>query len=181
MRLTERSFNIGLASEERMNRVVIKVEAIASVVKFCQNTSAIPEEVETYCIQMGTQPITQKTRIEQLLLRPQLYINGLIENVGALKEFVAQHSEFDTEILEAAEIQIKYAGYIKKESEIALKLQKYEEIELYSDFDYQRLQSISFEAREKLTAIKPKTIGQASRISGVSPSDVSVLLVYLGR
>lgn len=181
LRLTKKSFGIGLASEERNKRVLLKEEALETLVKFCQKNSAIPEEVKEYLIASGTQPISQKTRIEQLLLRPQLHLSGLIENIKIMKDFVELHSEFDTEILEEAEIQIKYSGYIKKEKEIATKLQKYEEIELHADFDYQKLQSISYEAREKLGIIKPRTIGQASRISGVSPSDISVLLVYLGR
>jgi len=181
LRLTKKAYSIGLASEERFKRVNIKAESVALITKFCQKTSALPEEVKEYCIESGTQPIAQKTRIEQLLLRPQLHLKGLIENIAVLKTFVESHPEFDTEILEEAEIQIKYSGYIKKEKEIAAKLQKYEEIELHADFDYQKLQSISYEAREKLSAIKPRTIGQASRISGVSPSDISVLLVFLGR
>ncbi|MCD6178416.1 MAG: tRNA uridine-5-carboxymethylaminomethyl(34) synthesis enzyme MnmG [Bacteroidales bacterium] len=181
LRLTRKAYSIGLASEERFKRVNIKAEAVTLITKFCQKTSALPEEVKEYCIESGTQPIAQKTRIEQLLLRPQLHLQGLIENIAVLKTFVESHPEFDTEILEEAEIQIKYSGYIKKEKEIAAKLQKYEEIELHADFDYQKLQSISYEAREKLSAIKPRTIGQASRISGVSPSDISVLLVFLGR
>ncbi len=181
LRLTRKSFQIGLASEERYNRVIEKEKAIESIVKFCKNTSAMPKEVEAYLISSGTEPIIQKTRIEQLLLRPQCYLKNLTDNVKLLHEFVKQHLEFDSEILEEAEIQIKYEGYIKKEKEIADKLKKFEEIELYHDFDYQNLQSISYEAREKLTAIRPKTIGQASRISGVSPSDISVLLVFLGR
>lgn len=181
LRLTKKSFGIGLASEERNKRVLIKEEALATILKFCQKTSAIPEEVKEYLIESGTQPIAQKTRIEQLLLRPQLHLAGLIENIKVLKDFIESHPEFDTEILEEAEIQIKYSGYIKKEKEIAAKLQRFEEIELHADFNYQKLQSISLEAREKLGAIKPRTIGQASRISGVSPSDISVLLVYLGR
>ncbi|MBN1651275.1 MAG: tRNA uridine-5-carboxymethylaminomethyl(34) synthesis enzyme MnmG [Bacteroidales bacterium] len=181
LRLTKRSFALGLASKERLNRVEIKENELAAIIKFCEQTSALPTEVENYCLQSDTQPIQQKTRIAQLLLRPQLHIDGLIENIPSFKDFIRSRQHIDLEILEEAEIQIKYAGYISKEKEIAAKLQKFEEIELHADFDYQKLQSISFEAREKLSAIKPNTIGQASRISGVSPSDISVLLVYLGR
>lgn len=181
LRLTRKSYAIGLASKERAERVELKVEAIESIIKFCQKNSAIPDEVKSYLMNSGTQPISQKTRIEQLILRPQLHLVDLVDQVEILKQFIDEHPEFDTEILEEAEIQIKYSGYIKKEQEIAGKLQKFEEIELHADFDYQKLQSISFEAREKLSAMKPRTIGQASRISGVSPSDVAVLLVYLGR
>lgn len=181
LRLTKKSYAIGLASNERYLRVDEKEKSLAMIIKFCQNNSVLPEEVEDYCIQSGTQPLAQKTRIEQLLLRPQCNLKNLIERVKLLSEFIGLHPEFDEEVLEEAEIQIKYAGYISKEREIASKLQKYEEIELHADFDYQKLKSISFEAREKLSAMKPQTIGQASRISGVSPSDVSVLLVFLGR
>jgi tRNA uridine 5-carboxymethylaminomethyl modification enzyme len=181
LRLTERAYAIGLASEERMNKVQNKKAALEAISKFCKKNSANPEDVRDYLIESGTQPIGQKTRIAQLLLRPQLHLNALIHYVPTLQEFLKTLPQVDDEIIEEAEIQIKYAGYIKKEEEIANKLQKYEEIELHADFDYQKLQSISFEAREKLSAIKPKTIGQASRISGVSPSDISVLLVFLGR
>lgn len=181
LRLTMKSYNIGLASKERLDRVNQKESAVATIIKFCKNNSAIPEEVEAYCIDSGTQPITQKTRIEQLLLRPQLFLDGLIMNIKSLQEFINQNSVYDSEILEEAEIQIKYEGYIKKEKEIADKLLKFEEMELHADFNYQKLQSLSYEAREKLTSIRPHTIGQASRISGISPSDISVLLVFLGR
>lgn len=181
LRLTKMSYEIGLASSERYNRVLIKEEAVAEICNFCKNNSAAPAEIEHYCIQSGTQPPIQKMRIEQLLLRPQLSLSGLISNVESLKQFIEAHAEFDEEILEEAEIQIKYEGYIKKEKEIADKLYRFEEIELHADFDYKKLNSLSFEAREKLSAIKPRTIGQASRISGISPSDISVLLVYLGR
>lgn len=181
LRLTKKSHAIGLASQERLSRVLIKERELDAFIKYCKNTSALPSEVNDYCIQSGTQPIAQKTRISQLLLRPQLHLDGLTDAIELLKIFIEEHPDIDQEILEEAEIQIKYEGYIKKEKEIASKLQKFEDIELHLDFDYQNLQSISFEAREKLTSIKPRTIGQASRISGVSPSDISVLLVFLGR
>jgi tRNA uridine 5-carboxymethylaminomethyl modification enzyme len=181
LRLTKMSYEIGLASLERYERVHLKEEAVAEIYNFCKNNSAAPTEIERYCIESGTQPPSQKMRIEQLLLRPQLSLRGLISNVESFRQFIELHSEFDEEILEEAEIQIKYEGYIKKEKEIADKLYRFEEIELHADFDYKKLNSLSFEAREKLSAIKPRTIGQASRISGISPSDISVLLVYLGR
>ena len=181
LRLTKKSYEIGLASSERYERVSFKEKALKLISDFCRKNSAMPEEVNQYCVDSGTQPIQQKVKIEQLLLRPQLHLDGLTERICSLKSFIAENAFFDNEILEEAEIVIKYAGYIHKEKEIADKLQKFEEMELYSDFDYQRLQSLSFEAREKLSAIRPKTIGQASRISGVSPADISVLLVFLGR
>jgi tRNA uridine 5-carboxymethylaminomethyl modification enzyme len=181
LRLTKKSCEIGLASSERYERVLFKEKALKLIADFCRKNSATPDEVNLYCVDSGTQPIRQKVKIEQLLLRPQLHLDGLAERIGSLKNFIAENAFLDKEILEEAEIVIKYAGYIQKEKEIADKLQKFEEMELYPDFDYQRLQSLSFEAREKLSAIRPKTIGQASRISGVSPADISVLLVFLGR
>ncbi len=119
-------------------------------------------------------------KLATVLLRPQVNLNLLTEASNGLKKLVTEN-HLDNEIIESAEIQIKYEGYIKKEEEIAHKLDKFENIHLKEDFDYNSLQSISTEARQKLTKIKPKTIGQASRISGVSPSDINVLLVFLGR
>jgi tRNA uridine 5-carboxymethylaminomethyl modification enzyme len=130
---------------------------------------------------METPEINQKTKIINLLLRPQIRINDLIEHVSSLSGFLSNIDLYQEETIEAVEIFVKYESYISKEQEIADKLSKFEDIPLYDTFDYQKLQSLSYEAREKLTKMKPKTIGQASRISGISPSDISVLIVYLGR
>ncbi len=180
-RLTHLSHKIGLASHERMNNVNYKKNEFEKLVHFIKNLSVEPKDVNPVLEQAETPLINQKTKLGNLLLRPQIEIFKLIEAVDSLKLHVNEIEENSTEIIEEAEIFIKYEGYISKEEEIADKLSKFEDIPLYENFDYQKLQSLSFEAREKLTKIKPKTIGQASRISGVSPSDISVLIIYLGR
>ena len=125
--------------------------------------------------------ISQKMKMAHLLSRPQLNIWDLSEGITLLDNFLIALNGKDPEQLEEAEIQVKYESYIQKEQEIAEKLSKYEHISLNPDFDYQSLKSLSSEAREKLSKIRPNTLGQASRISGVSPSDISVLIVYLGH
>jgi len=180
-RLTEKSYQLGLASEERYQRMLIKRQAVDKVLKFLKNNSALPEEVNDYLVDAGSQALKQKIRFNQVLLRPQVSLDQLINKSNSLKTFVEENNLKQHEVLEEVEILVKYERYIEKEKEIANKLKKYENIELHSNFDYEKLHSLSFEAREKLNRIKPSSIGQASRISGVSPSDISVLLVYLGR
>jgi tRNA uridine 5-carboxymethylaminomethyl modification enzyme len=180
-RLTEKAFKIGLASEKRYRRMLQKRESVELILKFLRNNSALPEEINAYLIAAGSQVLKQKTRFNQVLTRPQVTLKDLIIHSPSLNNFLLENSLNDIEVLEEVEILVKYERYIEKEKEIADKLKKYENIELHSDFDYEKLQSLSFEAREKLKKIKPRSIGQASRISGVSPSDISVLLVYLGR
>jgi tRNA uridine 5-carboxymethylaminomethyl modification enzyme len=181
LRLTPKSYEIGLADEKRMERVREKEIEVKKIMKFLKNTSISPDDINEVLVKCDTNPINQKTRISNILLRPQVSLNDIIEKVKSCSEFVREFKDDITESLEESEILIKYEGYINKEQEIADKLSKYENIELKEDLDYQSLKSISFEAREKLCKIKPRTIGQASRISGVSPADVSVLIVYLGR
>jgi tRNA uridine 5-carboxymethylaminomethyl modification enzyme len=181
LRLTHLSHNIGLASKERMEKVNYKKEAYQKIVHFIKNTSVNPVEANPILEKAQTPLLIQKAKLGNLLLRPQLNIFNLIEGVDSLRSFVTEIEDNNHDILEEAEIFIKYESYISKEQEIAEKLSKFEDITLHENFDYNKLKSLSFEAREKLTKIKPKTIGQASRISGVSPSDISVLIVYLGR
>jgi len=126
----------------------------------------------------GTSVIPQKLKLINLLLRPQLDIDGLRTHVPVLDEFLNQ---FDEEIVTSSAIALKYEGYIEKEKEMAEKMQRLEAVKLYPDMNYRGIESLSNEAREKLSTIQPRTIGQASRISGVSPSDISVLLVHVGR
>ncbi len=180
-RLTEKAFNLGLASEDRYHRMLKKRQSVDMVLKFLKNNSALPEEINDYLIECGSQPLKQKTRFNQVLTRPQVALKGLIEHSDSLSTFLIENGLSSIEVLEEVEILVKYDRYIEKEKEIADKLKKYEDIALHADFDYKKLQSLSYEAREKLLKIKPRSIGQASRISGVSPSDISVLLVYLGR
>ena len=181
LRLTPKAYEIGLASEKRMDRVTEKEERIARVINFIKKESAEPDELKDYLISSGTNEMNQKQKIAGLLLRPQVELTGLSDNIPALKQFLIDNNENDKEILEEVEILIKYEGYITKEKELAEKLSKVEEMPLKEDFDYKKLESLSFEAREKLSKIRPKTIGQASRISGISPSDISVLLIFIGK
>ncbi|MFA6200772.1 MAG: tRNA uridine-5-carboxymethylaminomethyl(34) synthesis enzyme MnmG [Bacteroidales bacterium] len=181
-RLTPLSHSIGLASDERMRMVERKKESRNGLVSFIEKNNALPEEVNNLFEEKETPTINQKLKIGQLLLRPQITINELSQNITSLREKINSIDEdIKEETVESAEIKIKYQSYIDKEQEIADKLSKYDNLIIKDDFNYQALNSLSFEAREKLTKIRPKTIGQASRISGVSPSDISVLIIYISR
>lgn len=178
-RLTERSYRLGLATKERLEVFKNKQEKINRLKEFLKDTSIHPSDVNHQLELSGTSPITTKQKLASLLLRPQLQLIDLlsfVKNSRLVEEFLA-----DKEVLEATEILIKYDGYITKEKELADKLSKLDDVFLKSDFDYFALQSLSYEAREKLSRIKPSSLGQASRISGISPSDISVLAIYLGR
>ena len=181
VRLTEKGYAIGLASEERVKAVRLKTDATLNLLNFLKGTSVDPEEINQYLLDSDTPEITQKTRIANVLLRPQVGLKDLIPIIPILSNYCTAEGIITDDILEESEILIKYEGYIDREHEIALKLNKFEDIILYDNFVYSKLTSLTLEAREKLTKIRPKTIGQASRISGVSPSDISALLVFLGR
>lgn len=181
LRLTHLSYEIGLASEDRMNRVKQKVETMQKLKEFLLDYPIQPEDINGLLEKLDTAPIKQRTKLGNLLLRPQVSLNDLIEKIEELKHFTSHENLMDSEILEETEIALKYENYISKEQEMAEKLSKFENISLRDDFDYKSITSLSFEAREKLSRQKPATIGQASRISGVSPSDIAVLLVFLGR
>ncbi len=164
--------------DERMARVEEKERECKRITKFFKKESIEPAQANEYLSSKGSQPLKQKHKLHQVLLRPHIAmedLGGLIPDVGAFL------SQFDVETKEIAEISIKYEGYIKKEQEMVDKMSRLESVKLHEKINYHDMQSLSSEAREKLTEIQPSTIGQASRISGVSPSDVSVLLVYVGR
>jgi tRNA uridine 5-carboxymethylaminomethyl modification enzyme len=180
-RLTPLAYELGLVSFERMEQVKSKYDNVQKIIDFLKKESASPEEINAVLVGRETQELSQKTKIFQLLLRPQISIRDLIQGIRALDHFLFSLNEKNQEELEEAEIQIKYESYILKEQEIVDKLSKYEHVQLYPDFDYHALKSLSSEAREKLSQIRPRTLGQASRISGVSPADISVLIVYLGH
>lgn len=180
MRLTGKAYKLGLSTEKRFEIMQEKYNEVSKLIKFLRETSISPNEINDALVVIGTAPLRQKIKLTSLLLRPQVNLEVLIQSHSALKKFLLENC-FDKEIMEAAEVQTKYEGYIEKEQEMALKLSKFENIKLKEDFNYDQLQSISYEAREKLNKIRPGSIGQASRISGVSPSDINVLLVYLGR
>ena len=180
-RLTELSATIGLASERRVQLLYDKRKRIVNVIEFLKRTSISPEEINSYLDKSGTSPLKQKLKIYELAKRPQVSLDELKENIPALKKMYEASGVMGEEIFESAEIEIKYEGYIAREKIMADKIKRLEKIALDDQFDYERLKSISTEARQKLAKIRPKTIGQASRISGVSPSDISVLLIYMGR
>ena len=173
-RLTELGYSIGLASAHRLEMLQEKRKRISSTIQFIKNQSCGPEEMNKLLEEKGSTPIDQKVKLEKIILRPQLSINDV---QGMFDELKGQ----DGDVLEQAEILIKYQSYIEKERFTAEKIEKLEHYKLSKDFDYSKLLSLSIEGREKLNKIKPENIGQASRISGVSPSDISVLIVHLGR
>ena len=181
LRLTPMGFSLGLASHDRLSKVNNKLEWIEKIKTFMRTTSVSPDQINGFLESIGTAPIRQKGKLDSILLRPQISFSQLIDHIEFVKEFMEKIGEGATEILEETEILIKYEGYIKKEQEIAEKLSKFDDMPLKADFDYLSLSSLSTEARQKLTRIRPATIGQASRISGISPSDISVLLVFIGR
>ena len=179
-RLTEKSYNVGLASEARYRKMMLKKDRVDKIISFLKKESVTPGEINSFLLTENTSPLRQKVKLDTLILRPQVRLDSIIAHVSKLSEYVKTNN-YSLEEIESAEIQIKYEGYILKEKEIADKMLKFENLHLKKDFDYFSLKSLSFEAREKLSKIRPSSIGQASRISGVSPSDINVLLVYLGR
>ncbi len=185
IRLTPVSYKLGLASKFRYERVCRKNDFLENVITYSKNSNAAPEEVNELLDLRDTKRINQKTRISNLILRPQLNIHELLEKIPSFENFVNEVCPFSykvkKEFLDYADIFIKYEGYINKEKELAEKISKLERLELNSNFNYLGLTALSYEAREKLTIIRPKSIAQASRISGVSPADIAVLLVHLGR
>jgi tRNA uridine 5-carboxymethylaminomethyl modification enzyme len=180
IRLTPLSYKMGLASKERYDKVLRKIEVVKDVLTFIKKTSISPDEANKLLVSKNTSPLRQKIRISDVLLRPQININELISVSESLNEKVISLN-LTKEELDSAEILAKYEGYIEKEKELVSKLTKLEDVPLKEDFDYHNLKSLSTEAREKLSIIKPTTIGQASRISGVSPSDINVIAVFIGR
>ncbi|MEO8932951.1 MAG: tRNA uridine-5-carboxymethylaminomethyl(34) synthesis enzyme MnmG, partial [Xanthomarina sp.] len=178
-RLTPRSYGIGLASEKRMQRMEEKQKKSEAFVKFFADTSVKPEEINPVLEVKDSALMTQSDKMFKVFARPNITIQDM-RQVKSVADYIQTH-DLDNEIIEQTEIQIKYSGYIEKERNNADKLHRLENIKIPRNFDYSRLKSMSLEAREKLNQIQPVTISQASRISGVSPSDVSVLLVYMGR
>ena len=180
-RLTEKGFEIGLATEERLNHYKNKYEKINELVDFLKTTNISPDKINGLLESKGTPGIANKMRLAQILTRPQINLRDMIENVDYLNENYDLSNESVRNIVEEAEIIVKYEGYIDKEREVADKLNRLENVKLSPDFDYYALNSLTMEAREKLTKHKPQTLGQASRISGISPADISVIAVFLGR
>ena len=179
-RLTERCYELGLVDDYRMNLLRYKQNGEELLTEVLRNTT-VRTEVNTYLLQMGYSELQHGTKLIDLVSRPNVTINGLAEVVPTLKEAIGKLDGIAEEIVESTEINIKYKGYIERERLAADKLQRLNSIHLPENFDYHNVQSLSTEARQKLSRIKPNTIGEASRIPGVSPNDVSVLLVLMGR
>ena len=179
LKLTPLSFKIGLASKERMDRVIEKQEKTDLFVKFLKDTSVNPDEINPILVEKNTAPIRQSMKMFKIAARPQMDFKEM-QKLRSVQTFIKQF-DIDREVIEQTEIHVKYAGYIEKEKNQADKLNRLENVSIPSSFNYQKVKSLSIEARQKLTKIQPTTISQASRISGVSPSDISVLLVYMGR
>lgn len=184
MRLTERSYRIGLASKERYQLMVSKKEKIDSIIHFAANFSLKPTLINAALEELGTTPLRHGCKLEELLGRPQINLDNITPHIVPLQkelERVIANDPRRKEIIEAAEILIKYQGYILREQQMAEKMVRLESIKIEGKFDYPNMTQISIEARQKLQAIQPKTLAQASRIPGVSPSDINIMLVLMGR
>ncbi|HXU26581.1 MAG TPA: tRNA uridine-5-carboxymethylaminomethyl(34) synthesis enzyme MnmG, partial [Bacteroidia bacterium] len=178
VRLTPISHKLGLASAERLKKVEDKIANSASIINYFRNTSVEPNEINPFLESIGSSPINQKIRYYNILSRPNI---GIPDIARYCKDIETITADFNNETIEQAEILMKYEGYIERESENADKLKRLEELKIKGDFNYDVVGSLSAEAREKLKKIKPQTLGQAARISGINPSDVSILMVHMGR
>ena len=180
-RLTEKAYNLGLATRERYDRWLKKKAEIDRIISFCNSTNVKPRDINAALESFGTTPLQFGSPIASLIARPQLGIKQLASAIPTLQAALDMNDERKDEIVEAAEILIKYDGYIKRERQIADKMHRLEDIRIKGHFRYEELHEISIEGRQKLSRINPETLGQASRIPGVSPSDINVLLVLMKR
>ena len=180
-RLTERAYNLGVASRERYDWWLQKKEGIERLLDYCDNTPVKPCDINGYLEHLGTTPLRFGCKVSDLIGRPQIGIGPLAEALPQLRALIDALPNRQEEIAEAAEIKIKYKGYIERERVIADKMHRLEDIRIKGRFDYSQLHEISTEGRQKLAKINPETLAQASRIPGVSPSDINVLLVLMGR
>jgi tRNA uridine 5-carboxymethylaminomethyl modification enzyme len=178
LRLTEKSYLLGLAGQERLEAVVAKHEAVERIKKTLADLTIEPEDINGYLLQKDSTPISQKQKLGQLILRPNISLAEILAHSDTAQTALRAEK---TDHLEQAEIQLKYDVYIHKEKELVARMSQMEELEIPGSFDYTKVQAISAEAKEKLNRIKPRTLGQASRISGINPSDVQILMVYMGR
>ncbi|MEO8734028.1 MAG: FAD-dependent oxidoreductase, partial [Flavobacteriales bacterium] len=180
-RLTPLAHSMGLASVERMHHLEQKLAHLGSLERLLSSESVAPEVANPILVPRGTDVIKQKVKLQSLLLRPQLSYADIEPISARLSELTSSFGELRKEVVEQAEIKVKYDGYISKERDMAERISHLEDVPLGSDTAYEKLTSLSIEARQKLGKVRPATLGQASRISGISPSDISVLMVYLGR
>lgn len=180
-RLTERGFQLGIASFERQQQWVTKKQTCADFIEFMRHTTIPMKQIDGWLESIGSTALREGSKISDIILRPQVTIMTLAEVIPELKQYIDNIEYNRDEIVESCEIQIKYEGYIRREKLEAQKLQRLDQIRIPDHFNYNEVQSLSTEARQKLTRIRPKSIGDANRIPGVSPNDISVLLVLLGR
>ena len=179
LRLTPKGHELGIASDERLKRMEFKLKQSNDFISFFKKQSVKPEEANPVLESKGSSPIKQSDKMFKIFSRPNITIND-VRKFEAVETYVNK-KKLDDEVIEQAEIQIKYSGYIQKEKNNADKLIRLEYVKIPKEFNYSKVKSMSYEGREKLSAIQPVTVAQASRISGVSPNDISVLLVFLGR
>ena len=180
-RLTEKSYSIGLATQSRLNHWLEKKQKIEELIQFCNEYSIKAAPINDALVTLGTTPLQKGCKLTELVARPQVGIQKLSPYIPVLQQFTDKLGSRRDEIVEAAEIRMKYSGYIMREREVASKMQRLENIRIRGRFDYPSINSLSTEARQKLASINPETLAQASRIPGVSPSDINVLLILLGR
>lgn len=178
LRLTEISYRLGLAGEERMKRVDTKKQSVSQIATVLKEMSVEPAEINPWFESIGSSLISEKVKAEKILLRPSVELDAFANALPKLKTALA---DYDAESIEQASIQIKYNVYIEKERELVQRMSQLEDLEIPESFDYKKISSLGNEAREKLSRVKPRTLGQASRISGINPSDVQILMVYMGR
>ena len=179
-RLTEKSYKLGLAKEDRYQKYLEKRQKVEEIKQYLNENYVYPDEINSILEKKESTRIEQKTKMSYLLLRPQINLSEMIAALPSLDQYKNQ-DRFNRDCLEEAEIEIKYASYIEKENELADKLRRLENVKLPKDFDFHNLQSLSYESREKLNKYQPTTLGEASRISGISPADINVLAIFLGR
>ncbi|HLF45686.1 MAG TPA: tRNA uridine-5-carboxymethylaminomethyl(34) synthesis enzyme MnmG [Chitinophagaceae bacterium] len=178
IRLTELSYRLGLASQERMDLVKSKKEGVGKIKKILNESSVNTEEINPFLEKLSSSPTTEKQKLSKILLRPGVELKDLVSHLPLLQE---QLKNYPSEIIEQAAIQVKYEVYIEKEKELVDRMGQLENVKIPESFDYKKINSLGNEAKEKLTKIKPATLGQASRISGINPSDVQILMVFMGR
>ncbi|HVT85703.1 MAG TPA: tRNA uridine-5-carboxymethylaminomethyl(34) synthesis enzyme MnmG [Chitinophagaceae bacterium] len=178
LRLTELGYKLGLATQERMNLTLAKKESVNQIKKILETVTLEPEDVNPYLEKINSSLVSEKQKAQKILLRPDVTLADFIQMVPKLKEALSGNSK---EILEQASIQVKYDVYIEKEKELVKKMALLEELQIPENFDYKKIVALGNEAREKLNTVKPRTLGQASRISGINPTDVQILMVYMGR
>jgi tRNA uridine 5-carboxymethylaminomethyl modification enzyme len=178
LRLTELSYRLGLAYQERMEKTLVKKTGVEKIKNILSAFSLDPVESESYLQEKNSAPLTQKQKATQVLLRPGIDLPSMVQATSGLRESM---QEFNADTIEQAEIQIKYDVYIGKERDLVDKMALLEDLLIPDNFNYDRINSLSNEALQKFKKIKPRTLGQASRISGVNPSDVQILMVFMGR